>query len=382
MAKQLIIADKIFDGDKLHHNAGLLINNDRIESIINVDAIKKLGASVSQKTVSGLLAPGFVDTQVNGGGGILFNHQTSTDDLNTLCKTHLKFGTTAMLPTIITDHFDVMKQAADTLALAINKQDSNIVGIHFEGPALSMSKKGTHCQHRIRALTEQELALFARQDLGQVVVTLAPEVVPKEQIEWLTERNVVVSLGHTNASYETAKHAFECGANGVTHLFNAMSPLNARAPGVVGAALLDDCAYCGIIVDGHHVHPASLNLAIKAIGKDRIMLVTDAMALAGSDKTEVDFFDRKIFRQGNKLTSSTGELAGSTLTMDVAVKNAIQTLAIEPSDALVMAAGTPARFLGLDNDYGKLLPGYFANVVTLNNNYDVTDVWLKGQLVY
>ena len=385
MSKQLIIADKIFDGEKFHHKAGLLINNDCIETIVSADELSMLDASVSKQTVSGLLAPGFIDTQVNGGGGILFNHQASRDDLNKLCKTHLSFGTTAMLPTIITDHFDVMKQAADTLAQAINEQQSNIenniVGIHFEGPGISVNKKGTHCQSRIRPLTDQELELFARQDIGQVVVTLAPEVVPAEQIKWLTQHNVKVSLGHTNASYEIAKQAFDIGANGATHLFNAMSALNARAPGVVGATLLDDDVFCGIIVDGHHVHAASLKLAIKTKGIEQLMLVTDAMALAGSDKIEIDFFDRKIYRHGDKLTSSTGELAGSTLTMDVAIKNATKTLAIELSDALVMAAATPAKFLGLDKRYGKLLPGYFANVVALNDNKDVTHVWLKGKLV-
>jgi len=261
--------------------------------------------------VSGLVVPGFIDLQVNGGGGALFNDSPSVDKLKTIMAAHAKFGTTAMMPTLITDTVEVMAQAADAMSEAIAQQLPGIVGIHFEGPHLSLVKKGTHSAELIRPISEKEWQILSRRDMGKVMVTIAPETISAKDVTRMVELGIKVCLGHTNADFSTAQKAVDAGATGFTHLFNAMSPLQGREPGVVGCALLNDHTQCGLIVDGHHVDYASCQLAIKTKPVGGIFLVTDAMPPVGTDMTEFPLYDRTVYVKDGKLTSTTGELAGS-----------------------------------------------------------------------
>ena len=288
MTKIRFYAPRLFDGQSFHKNQVITITNGEISAIDqdtnNVDVRAK-----------GLVAPGYMDLQVNGGGGALFNDSPSLSKLNTIMSAHAKFGTTAMMPTLITDKIAVMEQAADAIALAISQHTRGIIGIHFEGPHLSIAKKGTHCAELIRPITAKEWDILSRQDIGQVMVTLAPETVSPEDISRMVELGIKVCLGHTNADFTTAQKAVDAGATGFTHLFNAMSPLQGREPGVVGCALLNDSTKAGLIVDGHHVDYASCQLAIKAKPAGGIFLVTDAMPPVGTDITEFPLYDRTVY---------------------------------------------------------------------------------------
>ncbi|WOH37764.1 N-acetylglucosamine-6-phosphate deacetylase [Thalassotalea fonticola] len=361
-----------FDGQKLRKNVAVSISNGKIVSI------DKAASDVQP----GIMAPGYIDVQVNGGGGALFNSAPTVETIKTIGAAHAKFGTTGFLPTLITDKVDVMQLAADAVCEAIKQKTPGVLGVHFEGPHLSIPKKGVHSPEFIRGITNAEMAVFTRQDLGKVVVTLAPENVSIEDIKTLVAADVHVCLGHSNADYETVMKALTAGATGFTHLFNAMSAFGAREPGMVGAALLDDNSWCGLIVDGHHVHFDAAKLAIKAKENGKMMLVTDAMPPVGTDDESFPFFDSKIIRTGDRLNALTGELAGSCLDMAGAVINTVEHLQVEFTEALRMASTYPAEFLALDNQKGRLQPGACADFVILNDNLSVKQTWISGQPVF
>jgi len=326
----------------------------------------------------GLLCPGFIDVQVNGGGGELFNTNPSVSCLRQMMAAHRPFGTTAMLPTVITDDLAVMQQAANAVAKAIRLNEPGIIGIHFEGPHLSEAKRGCHPLQYLRPLTDDELALYCRKDLGVVMVTLAPEAVPVPQIQQLVQAGVIVALGHSNATTVQVQAALDAGATGFTHLYNGMSNLTSREPGMVGTALADSRAYCGVILDGEHLHPLSALLAYKAKGPQRFVLVTDAMSPVGTDQAEFHFAGGKVTRQGLKLTNTAGSLAGSVLDMQAAVHYAIHTLAIEPATALQMASQTPAAWLQMP-ERGQLKVGAAADLLWLSDDYAVKQSWIAGR---
>lgn len=332
--------------------------------------------------LEGLVVPGFIDVQVNGGGGAFFNAEPNLACLKKMVQAHGQFGTTAMMPTLITDDIKVMGAAADAIAQAISTQVPGIAGVHFEGPHLSLPKKGTHSEQFIRPISAAEMAIYERDDLGLKMLTLAPEHVSTADIKRLVAMDVKVSLGHTNADYATTMAALDAGADGFTHLFNAMSPFTSREPGVVGAALWHDNSWCGLIVDGHHLHPDSAKLAIRTKQRGKIMLVTDAMPPVGTDVTEFDFFDgRKVYRTGDRLNSSTGELAGSVLDMASAVRNTVNTLDISLGEALRMASLYPAQYLGLQHSKGRLLEGFDADFVVLDEQLQAQATYLGGHLL-
>ncbi|WP_337880292.1 N-acetylglucosamine-6-phosphate deacetylase [Rheinheimera sp.] len=327
---------------------------------------------------SGLLCPGFIDVQVNGGGGELFNTNPSLACLRQMMAAHRPYGTTAMLPTVITDDLAVMQQAADAVAEAIRLNEPGILGIHFEGPHLSEAKRGCHPLPFLRPLSDAELALYSRQDLGVVMLTLAPEAVPAEQIRQLVDAGVIVALGHSNATSAQVLAALDAGASGFTHLYNGMSNLTSREPGMVGTALADGRAYCGLILDGEHLHPLSARLAYQAKGAERLVLVTDAMSPVGTNQSEFVFAGGRVSRQGMKLTNAAGSLAGSVLDMQAAVIYAITQLAVPPVQALQMASLTPAQWLQQTNR-GLLQPGAVADLLWLNEQYQVQQSWIAGQ---
>jgi N-acetylglucosamine-6-phosphate deacetylase len=373
---QRYFAEHLFDGKTVKKNQLLSVENGQI---ISMETTLSPGDAT---LLSGLVAPGFVDVQVNGGGGVLFNNQPILDTLITMSRAHQQYGSTAILPTLITDDLETMQLAADAVATAIAENLQGIIGIHFEGPHLSQPKKGIHPSQHIRQISPQEMAVFKRTDLGLVCVTLAPENVSLKVIEELVKANVKVCLGHSNASAAETFAALQAGAQGFTHLFNAMSPLQSREAGMVGAALLDTSSYCGLIVDHQHVDITSCQLAIKCKTPERIMLVTDAMSHVGSEQVELQFAGMQIHRQGNKLTIEGGRLAGSALDMASAVRHCVQDLQCTIEDAIKMASTTPATFLGLQLQKGYLAPGFAADWIVLSDQYYVNATYIAGEQVF
>ncbi|MBY5921829.1 N-acetylglucosamine-6-phosphate deacetylase [Ferrimonas balearica] len=369
--RQTYQISRLFNGERFHQDAWLTIDNGKVVALGH-------GQPPSDaRKLEGTLVPGFVDVQVNGGGGALFNGDPSVNSIATIGAAHARFGTTGYLPTLITDSLEVLQQGADAVAAALREGCAGVLGVHFEGPHLSVAKKGVHSAEHIRPLTDAEMAVYTRKDLGTVVVTLAPENVPAEQIAELTAAGVKVCLGHSDADYATAQAALAAGACGFTHLFNAMSAFTSREPGMVGAALLDQHSWCGLIVDGHHVHDASLQLAIQSKAAEKMMLVTDAMPPVGMEGDTFTLLGRTIRREGDKLTAPTGELAGSVLDMATAVRNSVRQLGLSEAEAFKMASRYPAEFLGLENP-GRLRVGASADMVLLDDDYRVIQCWIGG----
>lgn len=372
MGKITISADKIFDGQSVHEQAQLVIMNGRVSHIEPMD-------NQASQHISGMICPGFVDLQVNGGGGALLNTHADVKGLKTMFSAHCQFGTTAMLPTLITDTSEVMEKAADAVAEAIAQGVDGIIGVHFEGPHLSVAKKGAHSEAFIRGLSDQEWAVISRDDLGLVAVTVAPENVSPSDISQMVSLGIRVFLGHSNADFTTAQAALDAGASGFTHLFNAMSPFTSREPGMVGAALLNDNAVCGLIVDGHHVDYTACQLALKNKPAGSLLLVTDAMSVVGTDIERFAFFDREIIRRGDKLNSTTGELAGSALDMASAVRNMVKHVGVSLEEALRMASLYPAKYLGKEQEFGQLIKGARADFIALDEDITVTQSWVAGK---
>ncbi|MGI2218927.1 N-acetylglucosamine-6-phosphate deacetylase [Shewanella baltica] len=329
----------------------------------------------------GTLVAGFIDTQVNGGGGVMFNHAPTLASLRCMMQAHCQFGTTAMLPTVITDDIAIMQAAANAVAEAIRTQEPGIVGIHFEGPHLSMAKRGCHPPAHLRPITEGEFQIYLRQDLGVRLITVAPEAVTPAQIRQLVASGAIVSLGHSNAKADEVRAAIDAGATGFTHLYNGMSAMTSREPGMVGTALISDNTYCGIILDGQHVHPISAQVAWRVKGTAHLMLVTDAMSPVGTDQTEFAFFDGKVIRDGMTLRDPYGSLAGSVLDMASAVNYAVNILDLGLAAAVEMASLTPASFIHLPQ-IGDISIGKQADFVWLDDDLSVLAVWVAGQLCY
>ncbi|MCL2917564.1 N-acetylglucosamine-6-phosphate deacetylase [Shewanella litorisediminis] len=374
--KTTLIAERLFDGEQFHHNVPVTVEDGHVLAL-------DTAAGAAEVRLQGTLVPGFIDVQVNGGGGVLFNDTPTVAAIEAIGAAHARFGTTGYLPTLITDGVETMARAADAAAAAIAKGSPGVLGLHFEGPHLSVPKKGVHPESHIRRIGDRELEIFARQDLGLKVVTLAPENVSPEVIRALVDAGVKVCLGHSNADYATTMAALDAGATGFTHLYNAMSALTSREPGVVGAAIDSDKAWCGLIVDGHHVHSAAARIAIKAKPRGKVMLVTDAMPPVGmDDNASFELFGIEVVRQGDKLNALTGELAGCVLDMAGAVQNTVDMLGLPQAEAIRMASLYPAAFLGIDNRVGTLAFGKQADLVLLDGNGRCRGTWIGGKQVF
>lgn len=322
-----------------------------------------------------LLVPGFVDLQVNGGGDVLLNDSPDAATMARIADAHLRFGTTSLLPTLISDRLD---KAASAIAALNEIEIPGVIGLHLEGPFLSPARKGMHDATVFRPMDEAALALVSSLRRGRMILTVSPEVVPPGDISRLTAAGVIVCAGHSSATYEQARAALDAGLAGFTHLFNAMSPLESRAPGMVGAALEDPDAWCGVIVDNHHVHPATLKVAIAAKPKGSILLVTDAMPPVGGVSDSFVFGGERITcRDGRCANDRT--LAGSCLDMATAVRNTVRHLGVDPAEACRMASLYPARALGLDHQLGQIAPGWRADLVALNDGLEVERVWRGGE---
>lgn len=324
------------------------------------------------------LAPGFIDTQVNGGGDVLFNDAPTVEGLRTIAQAHRRFGTTAMMPTLISDDVEVMLRAITAVREAIAQGVPGILGIHLEGPYLAPARKGVHDPEKFHTPGADELDRIASLDNGKTMLTLAPERFDDATLRALAARGVLLSAGHTAADYERLRAAFANGVRGVTHLFNAMTPLGSREPGGVGACLDDPDAWCGVIVDGEHVHDASLRIAIAAKPRGKIMLVTDAMPPVGGASEDFVLYGETMTCRDGKCTTASGTLAGSALDMAGAVRNTVRRLGLPLEEACRMASTYPAQFLGLDGEFGKILPGYRADLVALDDDLFVRDSWIGG----
>jgi N-acetylglucosamine-6-phosphate deacetylase len=382
MSAHYFAAPEIFDGERGHANAALNIVDGRVAEISALGDVPQ-GADLTTFE-TGILAPGFVDLQVNGGGGFMLNDAPSVETIKHICNAHRQFGTTSLLATLITDRPEI---TSATLAAGIEAERLGVpgfAGLHIEGPHLSVARKGTHDPALIRPMTDRDLAelIEAKRRLRTLFVTVAPESVSLGQVEKLAGAGAVVSLGHTDCSFETAMKYASAGARCVTHLFNAMSQLGNREPGLVGAALSSGNLHAGLIVDGFHVHPESMKAAIRAkTGPGKIHLVTDAMSTVGSDITGLILNGREICRGGGRLTLADGTLAGADIDMNSCVRNAQVILGLPKQDALRMATRHPAECIGRSPEIGTLLPGARADFVHLGDAFGVLTTYKDGRSV-
>lgn len=370
---------RILAGDEFRDDLAVVIEDGRITALVS-DAAPQLGSADEQVDLGGgWLLPGFIDAQVNGGGGVLFNNTPDVDSLRTLAAAHRRFGTTGLLPTLISDDVQVMRRAIDATRAAIAQGVPGVLGIHLEGPYIAPARKGTHDANKFRVPDADEIAMAASLDNGVTLLTLAPERVPLESIRALVERGVIVAAGHTAASYEEARAGLDAGIRGFTHLYNAMSPLTGREPGVVGAALEDRDSWIGIIADGVHVHPASLRVALAAKPRGKVMLVTDAMPPVGADSPSYELYGEVITAVDGVVRNAAGSLAGSALDMATAVRNAVHLLGLPLDEAARMASRYPAQFLNLDDRLGEIAEGYQADLVLLDDALQVRATWIAGE---
>jgi N-acetylglucosamine-6-phosphate deacetylase len=370
---------EIFDGHSRHNGKALLFSDGVVAGLVSPGDIPNGFESVSLR--GGLLAPGFIDLQVNGGGGVLFNEQPTAEGIRTICKAHARFGTTGLLATLITDSPDVTKRAIDAGAEAFARRVPGFLGLHLEGPHLSQKRRGAHHPGLIRPMTGADIDLLraARQALPNLMVTVAPEAVDDAQIAELAQAGICVSIGHTDASAAQAKRAFAAGARSVTHLFNAMSGLHHREPGLVGAALNADRVFAGLIADGHHVAPEAINIALRSkTGPGKLFLVTDAMSTVGTDLAAIQLNGRRIIRHDGKLILEDGTLAGADIGMNAAVRFMAGHTPLALEEILRMASLYPAQCLGIEGTYGRLAAGAAADIVHLNDGFGVESVWIAG----
>lgn len=364
----------------LRNDAAVLVEDGRIVAIDDVsgDWAKDWGDVERVDLGGGYLLPGFIDTQVNGGGGVLFNAAPTVATIAAIGEAHAAFGTTGFLPTLISDDLDVVDAAMRAVEAAIDRGVPGVLGIHLEGPFLAGARKGIHDASKFRRLDSAAVRLLSSLKRGRTLVTVAPEQASCVELAALVAAGVIVAIGHTDADYRTTRLALAAGATGFTHLFNAMSPFGHREPGATGAALEDQTSYCGIIVDGIHVNPAALRIALRARPKDRFMLVTDAMPTVGSPDPTFLLGERPIVARGLACYGADGTLAGSNLDMATAVANAVTILDLSVADAAFMAAGAPATFLGLERERGTIEVGKHADLCWLDRDFRVAGVWIGG----
>lgn len=371
----------IFDGEQCIADHALIVADGRVTAICPVDQLPP--DATARRCDGGMLVPGFIDTQVNGGGDVLFNDEPTVAGIARIANAHVRFGTTALLPTVITDRPDVTSSAIEAATEAVRSGVPGCLGIHVEGPFIAVARKGAHDAALIRPMTDTDLATLCRTTVRPFLLTVATESVSNAQIARLTEAGIHVSLGHTDADEQTARTAFAAGARGVTHLFNAMSPLGHRRPGLVGAALDTASIFAGVIADGHHVDPTALRVALRAKrGPGRLMAITDAMPTAGSASDRFRLNGRSVVRRDGRLVLEDGTLAGSDLTMIGAIRHLVRAVGLPIDEALRMAALYPAQFLGIERTYGRLQPGARADIAWITDDLDVRAVWIHGQLRY
>ena len=376
--KQAITGSKLFNGiDFIEHKA-LLIEDQHIAGIVNEDAIP-IDFQV-KKLEGGILSPGFIDLQVNGGGGKLFNNSPDKESLNTIISAHQYFGTTSIMPTVISDSLNILQKCTDTISNEINNNHS-LLGIHIEGPFFNVKYRGVHQKQYINTINASYLNLFETLDKFPVMLTLAPECISIKQLKHLNSLGFKILAGHTDANYDQLEEAVKYGLDGFTHLFNAMGQISAREPGVVGSAFDFDETSASIIVDLHHVHPSLINLSFKQKPKGKLFFVSDSMATINHGEPSFELYDEVVSESNGRIINSEGKLAGSSITQIDAIKNAYQKCSIPLESAISMATLYPAEYLGVSDYIGQLKKGYRADLAHFNSNFHVQNVWLAGKQI-
>ncbi len=372
MDRLILSGARLFDGARLRDGMAVVVAQGRIAAVLP-EAEAPSGQIL--RLAGGVLAPGLIDLQVNGGGGVMLSGQEPLAGLATICAAHARLGTTGLLPTLITAT-PAHTRAVLAAGVAAVGRVPGFLGLHLEGPHLDAARPGCHPPQHIRPMTQEDLETLceARAGLPALMVTLAPASVTPAQIERLTEAGVVVSLGHSEASFAQAHIAYKAGARAVTHLFNAMSQLGAREPGLVGAALSLPFAV-GLIADGLHVAPPSAQLALRLAG-ERLFLVSDAMAVAGTGLDAFDLSGRRILRRNGALRTENGTLAGADLSLPQAIYHCISALGVPPEQALAMATARPAALIGAQA--GQIAPGRSADLVHFRADWTVARIWQGG----
>ena len=366
----------VLTDDGFRPDLAVLVEDGKVVALLPESG---LPAGVTRRDLGGgHLLPGFIDVQVNGGGGVLFNNAPTVEALRSIVAGHRRFGSTGLMPTLISDDVETMRLAVAAVRQAIAEGVPGVLGIHLEGPYIAPERKGTHNADKFRVPDAAEIEMATSLDNGVTLVTLAPEQVPADTIRAMVARGAKVAAGHTAASYEQARVGLDAGISGFTHLYNAMTPLQGRDPGVVGAALEDPHSWCGVIVDGVHVHPASLRVALAAKPRGKILLVTDAMPMVGADAPSFELYGETITAIDGVVRNAAGSLAGSALDMASAVRNTVQMLGLPLEEAARMASTYPAQFLGIDDYRGRIAPGCAADLVLLDDALQVRETWIGG----
>lgn len=373
----VLTGGRVMTDDGLASGLAVRLSGGRISAVGPAAA---LGDGAQVRDLEGaILLPGFIDIQVNGGGGALFNADPSPATIAAIGEAHRRFGTTGFLPTLISDDLGAVSAAIEATRAAMAQNVPGVLGVHIEGPFLNPKRRGIHEVSKLRRIDEPALELLSSLGSGRTLVTLAPETTRPEMIRRLADAGVVVSAGHTNARYEVVRAALAAGLTGFTHLFNAMSPLTSREPGAVGAALDDQASWCSLIVDGRHVDPAVLRIALRCKPLARLVLVTDAMPSVGGTADSFLLQGKLITVKDGVCVDEHGTLAGSDLDMASAVRNAVRLLGLDLAAASTMASRNPAEFLGLGGEFGRIVPGYRADLVLVDDDVQVLETWIGGR---
>jgi N-acetylglucosamine-6-phosphate deacetylase len=372
-----VSATTVFDGERFLSDHCVIVDDGTVTQVLPE---KRCPAGVDRVMLAGgTLAPGFIDLQVNGGGDVLFNNQPTLETLATMQAAHRATGTTSMLPTLLSDTLHCRQQAVAAVRAARESGNPGILGIHLEGPWFAAERRGAHRADLLQQPTAADIDWLCSLAEPHLMVTLAPEQVGAGVIARLNADGILVCAGHTDAGFEQISEAADHGLQGITHLFNAMSPLTSRAPGTVGAALVDDRLWVGIIADGHHLHPANIRLAHRSKPAGRMVLVTDAMATVGGRADSFELYGEQVRRVGNRLIDSAGTLAGSDIGMIDAVRYTTSVVGLPLAECLRMASLYPAAILQLDDRLGRIAAGYRGDLVHFDQDFVVTDTWLAGR---
>jgi N-acetylglucosamine-6-phosphate deacetylase len=377
-ATLVLVNARVLAGDAFLEGHAVLIRNGRILDVVPEDDARC--AQARREDLGGArLLPGFIDIQVNGGGGMLFNDAPAVETIRGIACAHRRFGTTGFLPTLISDDLAVVERGIGAVRQAMEAGVPGVLGIHIEGPFLSPERRGIHNAAKLRTLEPAAVRLLSSLGTGRTLVTLAPEAATPELIGALVKAGVIVSAGHTNASYAQVQAALAQGLSCFTHLFNAMSQITAREPGVVGAALDDPHSWCGIIVDGEHASPVVLRIAMRAKPGRRFVLVTDAMPSLGTRARTFQLQGRTITVKGHSCLDEDGRLAGSNIDMASCVRNTVRLLGVPLPEAVRMASLHPAQLLGLAGELGSIAPGQRACLTLVDEGLRVIDTWIDGR---
>jgi N-acetylglucosamine-6-phosphate deacetylase len=382
--RQLLAGARLFTGDRIVDGHGVLTEGGRITAVLPT-ASAPTDVRIRRLPADALLVPGFLDVQVNGAGGVLFNDTPTAETALAIAAAARRTGTTGLLPTLMTDEKPKMRVACEAITQAFARPGGGVLGLHLEGPFLSPERPGVHSPRWMRKPTAEDvefLITMAGRRLGQggrLLLTLAPECVDDHDIARLAAAGITLAAGHTAATVERTHRALAAGVRGFTHLFNAMPPMINREPGPVAAALADPNAWCSIIADGLHVHPALIRLLVQVKPPGKVVLVTDAMPPSGTDATSFTLFGRTIRRQNGRLVTDDGTLAGADIDMATSVRNCVHQFGLPLEDSLRMASLYPAAYLGLDDQLGRVAPGYRADLTLLGSDLSVLGTWVGGE---